>query len=86
MFFITVHASATSIRRTDSNFTEWLDDVDVQDTNVETVKTRREDKTLDVSAFFGKPYSHKAKDAKTRTVRDCEPCKWAHFNSCYIFI
>ena len=72
-FTITVHASTTSIRRTDSNITELLDDVDVQDTNVETIKSRREDKTLDVSAFFGKPYSHKAKDAKTRTVRDCEP-------------
>ncbi|OJA16868.1 hypothetical protein AZE42_13376, partial [Rhizopogon vesiculosus] len=54
---------------------EWLDDVVIQDTNVETIMVQREEKTLDVGAFFSKPYSLKAKDGKTHNVRDCQPCK-----------
>ncbi|KAG1836266.1 hypothetical protein DFJ58DRAFT_847033 [Suillus subalutaceus] len=33
------------------------------------------EKSCDVSAFFGQPYAHKAKDGKTHAVQDCEPCK-----------
>ncbi|KAG1905247.1 uncharacterized protein F5891DRAFT_976216 [Suillus fuscotomentosus] len=52
----------------------FLSDINVQDIST-TPTVRHEEKSCDVSAFFGKPYAHKAKDGKTRTVQDCEPCK-----------
>jgi len=53
---------------------DFLPDIDVQEV-LTPLPVRREDKGRDVSAFFGKPYMHKVKDGKARTVRDCEPCK-----------
>ncbi|KAG1893144.1 uncharacterized protein F5891DRAFT_986138 [Suillus fuscotomentosus] len=50
-----------------------LEDIDVQDISPIT-KARREDKTMDISAFFGAPYAAKSKDGKTRNVRDCKSC------------
>ncbi|KAG1720187.1 uncharacterized protein EDB91DRAFT_1257104 [Suillus paluster] len=50
-----------------------LEDIDVQDIST-TMKARQEDKTMDVSAFFGAPYAAKSKDGKTRNVRDCKSC------------
>ncbi|KAG1731110.1 uncharacterized protein EDB91DRAFT_1085222 [Suillus paluster] len=50
-----------------------LEDIDVQDIST-TMKAHREDKTMDVSAFFGAPYAAKLKDGKTCNVRDCKSC------------
>ncbi|KAG1875395.1 hypothetical protein DFJ58DRAFT_721227 [Suillus subalutaceus] len=52
----------------------FLSNIDVQDTLMTPV-LRCEERSCDVSAFFGKPYVHKAKDGKTRSVQDCESCK-----------
>ncbi|KAG2124382.1 hypothetical protein DEU56DRAFT_917070 [Suillus clintonianus] len=56
----------------DGNITP-VDDVDLlQDVNVQDISeattVRREDKSRDVGAFFGKSYTHKSKDGKTRNV------------------
>ena len=64
--------STPSINRTSSN--EWLDDVEVQDIGAATFKACRNDRTLDLDAFFGQPYAAKSKDGKTRRVRDCNQC------------
>ncbi|KAJ8585169.1 hypothetical protein M405DRAFT_936206, partial [Rhizopogon salebrosus TDB-379] len=53
---------------------DFLQDIDIQDVS-KPVKVPRDVKSRDVGAFFSKPYAHKAKDGKTRNVRDCEPCK-----------
>ncbi|KAG1850901.1 hypothetical protein F4604DRAFT_1934257 [Suillus subluteus] len=45
----------------------FLSDVNVQDLSA-TPTVRREEKSRDISAFFGKPYAHKAEDGKTRTA------------------
>lgn len=59
---------------TPADDTDFLEDIDVQDTSVPAA-VRCEEKSRDVGAFFGQPYAHKAKDGKTRNVRDCETCK-----------
>ncbi|KAG1902773.1 uncharacterized protein F5891DRAFT_978263 [Suillus fuscotomentosus] len=46
---------------------EFLSDINVQDISMTPV-LRHEERGSDVSAFFGKPYAHKAKDGKTRSV------------------
>jgi len=61
--------STPSIDRTSSN--EWLE---VQDVGAATFKACRNDRTLDLDAFFGRPYAAKSKDGKTRRVRDCNQC------------
>ncbi|KAG1756120.1 hypothetical protein EDB19DRAFT_1823527 [Suillus lakei] len=45
----------------------FLSNVNVQDLSA-TPTVRREEKSRNISTFFGKPYAHKAKDGKTRTV------------------
>ncbi|KAG2148168.1 uncharacterized protein EDB93DRAFT_1103831 [Suillus bovinus] len=57
-----------------NNSNSFLQDINVQDIAVPRM-VQREEKTRDVNTFFGKSYAHKAKDGKTRNVRDCETCK-----------
>jgi hypothetical protein len=52
----------------------FFDDVHVQP--VDEPKPQREDKTRDVSAFFGPSWSVKSSNGKQRNVRDCEPCQY----------
>ncbi|KAG0700314.1 hypothetical protein DFH29DRAFT_876653 [Suillus ampliporus] len=63
----------------DGNITPVDDDDLLQDVNVQDVSeattVRREDKSHDVGAFFGKSYAHKSKDGKTHNMRDCDLCK-----------
>ncbi|KAG2365200.1 hypothetical protein BDR07DRAFT_1481578 [Suillus spraguei] len=51
-----------------------LEYIDVQDINM-TMKPCQEDKTMDISAFFGVPYAAKSKDGKTHNIRDCKSCQ-----------
>ncbi|KAF8547358.1 hypothetical protein OG21DRAFT_1527217 [Imleria badia] len=50
----------------------FFDNVHVQP--VDELKPWHEDKTQDVSAFFGPPKSMKSSNGKQWIVRDCEPC------------
>jgi len=63
--------STPSVERVSSQ--EWLEDVEVQDIGM-GVKTCHSDRTLDIDAFFGKPYTTTSKDGKMRRVRDCDAC------------
>ncbi|OAX36356.1 hypothetical protein K503DRAFT_784405 [Rhizopogon vinicolor AM-OR11-026] len=51
-----------------NNDTDCLEDIRVQDTSVPAA-VPHEEKSREVSAFFGQPYAHKAKDRKTRIAR-----------------
>lgn len=52
----------------------FFNNVHVQPVN--ELKPRCEDKTWDVSTFFGPTWSVKASHGKQWNVRDCKPCQY----------
>ncbi|KAG0700493.1 hypothetical protein DFH29DRAFT_876555 [Suillus ampliporus] len=47
----------------------------IYDTTIANIKICQEDKTLNVSAFFSKPYEHKLKDGKTHNDKRLQASK-----------
>ena len=74
--------SASVRTHDDMNADGFFNDVDIQ--AIDEPNKRREDKTRDVTTFFGTVHTTKTVNGKVRHVRDCEICQYVIPISCFL--